>query len=183
MPEAKFEMEVREFLAGPPFGYRGLGEDEVRLFCAALTHDSYTNEARDRAEDSPSYERLEFLGDAILEMIVCEHVYSVTDLAEGDMTAFKQSFVGNDRISGFILSYGLDIDGMMRVGKVQIKEGRKDVQTKMRADAFEAILAAVYLVKGLREARRIASMVLGFESGTASSDFRPTTGIGDSRPC
>ncbi|MBR6203501.1 MAG: hypothetical protein IKQ60_00260 [Candidatus Methanomethylophilaceae archaeon] len=167
MPEAKFEMEVREFLAGPPFGYRGLGEDDVRLFCAALTHDSYTNEAKDKVvpEDAPSYERLEFLGDAILEMIVCEQVYSVTELSEGDMTAFKQRYVGNDRVSDLILAYGLDIDRAMRTGKVQVKDGRKDVQPKMRADAFEALLAAIYLVKGFHEARRVAKEVLGLGCG------------------
>ena len=48
----------------------------------------------------------------------------------------------------------------MRVGKVQIKDGRKDVQVKMRADAFEALVAATYVSKGLDEARRIVSEVL-----------------------
>ncbi len=165
MPESKFEMAVRQFLAGPPFGYRGLSERELGLFCAALTHDSYTNEAMAKPvlEDAPSYERLEFLGDAVLEMIVCEHVYSGTDLAEGHMTDFKQQYVDNERLSERILAYGLDIDGALRVGKVQIKDGRKDVQVKMRADAFEALVAATYVVKGLEEARRVALSVLGLE--------------------
>ena len=45
MPESDFEMRVREFLAKPPFCYRGLSRDSVDLFCDALTHDSYSNEA------------------------------------------------------------------------------------------------------------------------------------------
>jgi len=162
MPESKFEMTVRQFLACSPFGYRRVSENDLKLFCSALTHDSYTNEARDRPvpEDAPSYERLEFLGDAILEMIVCEYVYSGTDLSEGPMTDFKQEYVDNERLSERILAYGLDIDGAMRVGKVQIKDGKKDVQDKMRADAFEALIAATYLSKGLDEARRVASVIL-----------------------
>jgi ribonuclease-3 len=162
MPETKFEMTVREFLAKPPFGYRRLSEVHLELFCAALTHDSYTNEAKAKAvpERAPSYERLEFLGDAILEMIVCDHVYSNTELAEGHMTDFKQEYVDNEKLSDRIVAYGLDIDGAMRVGKVQIKDGRKDVQVKMRADAFEALVAATYVSKGLDEARRIVSEVL-----------------------
>ncbi len=163
MTESKFEMAVREFLSGPPFGYRGVPADDLGLFCAALTHDSYTNEARDRPvpEVAPSYERLEFLGDAILEAIVCEYVYSRTDLSEGRMTDFKQEYVENGKMSDRIMAFGLDIDGLLRVGKVQMKDGRKDVQAKMRADAFEAMIAAVHLTKGMGEARRVALQVLG----------------------
>jgi len=75
--ESDFEKSVREFLAREPFRLRGVSEDNLALFCAALTHDSYSNEAADM--DPPrhveSYERLEFLGDSILEFLVCEHVY------------------------------------------------------------------------------------------------------------
>ncbi len=164
MPESKFEMTVREFLAKPPFGYRGLRAEDLELFCSALTHDSYTNEAKDKPvpEDAPSYERLEFLGDAILETIVCEHVYSGTGLSEGDMTDFKQEYVDNERLSDRILAYGLDIDGALRVGKVQFKDGKKDVQVKMRADAFEALVAAIYVVKGLDEARSVVYRVFSW---------------------
>ncbi len=163
MPESKFEMIVREFLAKPPFGYRGLSADDLCLFCAALTHDSYTNEARAKPvpEAAPSYERLEFLGDAVLEMIMCEHVYSGTDLAEGSMTDFKQEYVDNEKLSDRIIAFGMDIDGAMRVGNVQMKDGKKDVQVKMRADVFEALIAAVYLTKGLEEARRVVYRVFG----------------------
>ena len=60
--ESDFEMEVRQFLARDPFRYRMVPADGLALFCQALTHDSYTNE-----RGGESYERLEFLGDAILE--------------------------------------------------------------------------------------------------------------------
>jgi ribonuclease-3 len=162
MPESDFEMRVREFLAKPPFCYRGLSRDSVDLFCAALTHDSYSNEAADVSEVAESYERLEFLGDAVLEFIACEAVYRDSDLNEGAMTDFKQSIVSNHSISEKVLSKGLGIDGVIRVGGGhRTKHGDAIVEESMRADSFEAVLAAVYLVFGMDEARRIAYEILG----------------------
>ncbi len=157
--DRRFDMDVRGFLSKPPFCYRNVSEQDLRLFRAALTHDSYANEAADRGEKAESYERLEFLGDAVLELLVCDHVYSRTALSEGRMTDFKQEKVDNDRISEMVLDHGMDIDGALRVGNVQIKDGVKDVQAKMRADAFEALIAAVYLTRGLDEARRVVCEV------------------------
>ncbi len=157
MPESDFEMRVREFLAKPPFCYRGLSRPDVDLFCAALTHDSYSNEAADASEEAESYERLEFLGDAVLEFIACEAVYRNSELKEGAMTDFKQTIVSNHSISEKVLSIGLGIDGIMRVGGGhRTKRGEAVVEENMRADSFEAVLAAVYLVYGMEEARRIA---------------------------
>ncbi len=153
--DRRFDMDVRGFLSKPPFCYRNVSEEDLRLFRAALTHDSYANEVSDRNEKAESYERLEFLGDAVLELIVCEHVYSRTSLSEGDMTEFKKDKVHNCRISEMVKEHGMDIDGVLRVGNVQIKGDKKDVQVKMRADAFEALIAAVYLTRGLDEARRV----------------------------
>ena len=157
--ETDFEKSVREFLARPPFGYRGLSEGQLALFCEALTHDSYSNEAADM--DPPrkvsSYERLEFLGDAVLEFLVCEHVYKETDLTEGPMTDYKQDKVANHMLSQRILENGPDIDSIMRVGHGHQKSSGKAVEENMRADCFEALVAAVYLTFGLDEARRMVS--------------------------
>lgn len=150
--ESEYEMQVRQFLARPPFGYRNVPAGGLSLFCAALTHDSYTNE-----RGGESYERLEFLGDAILEFIVCEHVYSNTDLMEGAMTDYKQDKVSNRMVSERVLAFGPDIDGNMRVGGGHRGPDGNIVEENMRADSFEAILAAVYLTYGMDEARRLAS--------------------------
>ncbi|MBP5203619.1 MAG: hypothetical protein J6Z16_03175 [Candidatus Methanomethylophilaceae archaeon] len=101
----------------------------------------------------------------MLELLVCEHVYSRTSLSEGKMTDFKQKKVDNGLISDMVLKHGMDIDGTLRVGNVQNKDGVKDVQVKMRADSFEALLAAVYLTRGLDEARRIVYEVERLEEG------------------
>lgn len=161
--ESDFEMGVREFLSRPPFNYRGLSKDGLRLFCAALTHDSFSNEALN--EPLPrrveSYERLEFLGDSILEFVVCEAVYLETELTEGAMTDFKQDKVANRMLSERILSYGLGMDAVMRVGGGhQTKGGGKVIEENMRADSFEALLAAVYLCYGMDEVRRIVHEIV-----------------------
>ena len=154
--ESDFEMGVRAFLARRPFGYRNVPSGDLTLFCEALTHDSYTGE-----HGGESYERLEFLGDSILEFLVCEEVYRGTDLREGGMTDFKQDRVANHRISERVLAYGLDIDGVMRVGRGHVRpDGTGAVEEGMRADSTEALLAAVYLTRGMDEARRVAREVL-----------------------
>ena len=158
------EMDVREFVSRPPFEKRDLSSQELALFCAALTHDSYTNEMLNlpAPRNVPSYERLEFLGDAVLEMVACERIYKDTDLAEGGMTDMKQDIVANHRLSERILACGIDIDVVLLVG-----HGHRDPRTKaniveenMRADAFEAMIGAFYILYGLDEARRVIDEVL-----------------------
>ncbi len=153
--ESRFEMVVRELLARPPFGYRGVSSDDLRLFCAALTHDSAGD-----GRPVESYERLEFLGDAVLELLACEEAYRDPSLDEGAMTAIKQDRVANHMISFRVTAYGMGLDQAMRVGGGHIDAfGRHIVTEGMRADCFEALLAAVYLTRGMEEARRVAREV------------------------
>ncbi len=160
--ESDFEKSVREFLARPPFGFRGLSEEHLALFCEALTHDSFSNEAADMdpPRNVPSYERLEFLGDAVLEFLVCEHVYRDTEISEGPMTDYKQDKVANHMLSQRILDKGIDIDSMMRVGNGHIRGHQKVIEENMRADCFEALIAATYLTFGLDETRRLVQSVV-----------------------
>ena len=161
---ARHEQSVRAFLAKRPFSRTGLSAREISMFCAALTHDSYTDEATklDPPRDVESYERLEFLGDAVVELLACEHVFLDTDLKEGRMTDYKQSIVGNDRISEKVQRYGLDIDSVLLTGHGHRAPG--GISGKMRADAFEALIGAVYVLYGLDEARRIVQEILFSEN-------------------
>ena len=104
---SRHERDVRGFIAKRPFSRTGLSEREIGLFCVALTHDSYSDEATklNPPRVVESYERLEFLGDAVVELLACERVFNDTDLKEGKMTDFKQSIVGNDEISEKVLRY------------------------------------------------------------------------------
>jgi len=156
-PQRSREKQIREFLAGPPFGRRNVPDSEIEMFDIALTHSSYANEEASRDHATASYERLEFLGDAVMELAVCEHIYSLGVTSEGEMTDIKKAVVCNKNISMRVKEAGIDIDNVLLVG-----EGHKEKHTKnnkiaenMRADAFEAILGAVYLLYGLEEAKRI----------------------------
>lgn len=153
---------VRRMMAKPPFSRTGLTEREVDLLCTALTHDSYSDEAL--KAKSPrrveSYERLEFLGDAVLELLACEHVYVHTDLRERGMTDFKQSIVANRVISERVSEYGPNLDDVMLVGHGHMSNGRNVIGENMRADAFEALVGAIYVLYGLSEARKVVEEVL-----------------------
>ncbi|MDR2866069.1 MAG: hypothetical protein LBV13_01490 [Methanomassiliicoccaceae archaeon] len=156
------EMRLREFLASPPFGRRDVPDDELELFNEALTHDSYANEEASRNRAARSYERLEFLGDAVIQMTVCEHIYSDTELSEGEMTDFKKDAVCNRNIASKVKDAGIDIDGTLLVGEGHRKRrtGENVIEDNMRADAFEAVIGAVYIIHGMDEARRIVKEVL-----------------------
>ena len=152
-------MKVREFMARKPFGYTGISDADLATYSAALTHDSFTGEALDVNICVESYERLEFLGDSVVELIACDHIYHNSDLREGKMTDFKQEIVANRKISERVLSYGMGIDDAMLVGN-SYKTGKDVINENMRADCFEALVGAVYLTKGMEEAKRIVGEVL-----------------------
>jgi len=156
------EMAIREFLALPPFGRRNVPDDEIELFSVALTHDSYANEEASRnAGNVLSYERLEFLGDAVMELTVCEFIYSNTGSTEGTMTELKNNIVCNRNISSRVMKFGVKIDDVLLVGEGhrEKRTGDNIIEDNMRADAFEAVLGAVYILYGLDEARRIVHEV------------------------
>lgn len=149
---------MREFLARSPFGYRNLSEKELDLFSAATIHDSFSNEN----DIEFNYERLEFLGDAILEFIVCKYIYSDTDYNEGDMTTVKQKLVCNQSISEAVSESGINLDEVILTGKGHVNPVTKsyEINETMRSDAFEAVLGAVYLTKGIEETERIIKEIL-----------------------
>ena len=111
------------------------------LYINAFTHTSYTNEH----EGYPSYERLEFLGDAVLEIIISEYLYKERHLEEGVMTRMRSSYVCEEACATYAKELGLDLD--IRVGSGEILN-----QTIM-ADVFEAFVAALYLDQGFNFAK------------------------------
>jgi ribonuclease-3 len=170
-PQRSREMRIREFLAAPPFNKRNVTAGEIALFDIALTHDSYANEEMSRTgKRTEPYERLEFLGDAVMELIVCEHIYSSAEQNEGTMTDRKKEIVCNRNISSRVVENGMDIDGVLLVGEGHRgkRTGSNIVEENMRADAFEAVLGAVYLSYGTDEARRIVKEVFLNTSDTTT---------------
>lgn len=109
----------------------------------ALTHSSYSNEHKDK----DNYERLEFLGDAVLELITSEYFYLNTLYKEGEMTKKRASFVCEKALSYYSKEIGLD--KCIKVGHGQLN----NINDTIIADVFEAVLGAIYLTYGIDVAK------------------------------
>lgn len=109
------------------------------LITEALTHSSYSNEHK----DEKNYERLEFLGDAVLELVTSEYFYRNTNYKEGEMTKKRASFVCEQALAYYAKELG--IPSYIRVGHGQ--EG--NINNTIIADVFESVLGAIYLTYGL----------------------------------
>ena len=108
----------------------------------ALTHSSYSNEYKCKGMTIPSNERLEFLGDAILEMVVSEYLYeNYKSLSEGKLTRIRQQLVCEKTLAG--VAKRLLLGEYIHLGKGEENECRNS--PKVLADTVEALIAAVYL--------------------------------------
>lgn len=121
-----------------------------RLLENALTHSSCANESRGRLS---SNERLEFLGDSILGMVVAEHLYrNHPDLPEGDLTRTRAALVCEESLVE--VAKELSLGEYLHLGKGEEAGGGRR-RPSIQADAVEAVLAAVYLDGGIGSARKI----------------------------
>lgn len=119
------------------------------LLKTALTHSSYANEEH---RDAPeSYERLEFLGDAILGVTAAEFLYRhQPPLAEGRMTRLRAELVCEESLHKVAEALGLS--NYMRLGKSELNNGVRG-RRSITADMVEALIAAIYLDGGMGQAR------------------------------
>ena len=117
----------------------------------ALTHSSYANEHR--AAGVPSNERLEFLGDSILGLVVADHLYRTRpDLPEGDLTRIRAALVCEGSLVQ--VAQALDLGSYLKLGKGEDHGGGR-ARPSIQADAVEAMLAAVYLDGGIGQVRKL----------------------------
>ena len=124
---------------------------DPKLLEHALTHSSYANEHR--SSGITSNERLEFLGDSILGLIVAEHLFRThPDMPEGELTRTRAALVCEDSLHEVALT--LDLGSYLRLGKGEAAGGGR-TRASILADATEATLAAVYLDGGFGAARSI----------------------------
>lgn len=119
----------------------------------ALTHSSYANEMK---KGRTSNERQEFLGDAVLSIIVSDYLFHTYHLAEGELTKLRASMVCEKSLCEFSQQIGLG--RFLKLGRGEEQMGGRE-RPSILADAFEAVLAAIYLDGGIEPARRF---VLGF---------------------
>lgn len=112
------------------------------LLDVALTHSSYSNE-----HDAKNYERLEYLGDAVLQLVVSEYLYKNTFLPEGVMSKTRASYVCEKALVEYEKKVGYK--EYIKVGHGQIG----NVNDTIVADVFEAILGAIFLDQGFEKAK------------------------------
>ena len=131
--------------------------NNLTLYHQALTHRSYAYEHK-----TESYERLEYLGDAILEFVISEHLFTnYPDMEEGDMTKERSKLVCTEALNAYALYLKLEDD--LRLGKGEVKNlaNRKGVL----ADSVEALIAAIYLDQGMDQVKDlIINQLINLES-------------------
>ncbi len=119
------------------------------LFREAMTHRSYLNEHREA--DWQHNERLEFLGDAVLELVVTEYLFANFDNPEGDMTAWRASLVNGEMLAVVAREIGIEQFLMMSKGETQ-DTGR--ARNYLLANAVEAIIGAIHLDNGYQASEK-----------------------------
>jgi len=121
------------------------------LLLRALTHSSYVHENPDAgAEDN---ERLEFLGDAVVELVAAESLYRAhPDASEGSLTLQRAAIASTGGLAA--LARGVSLGQSLRLGRGVDKGGGRDLDSLL-ANALEALFGAVYLDRGLEQARRL----------------------------
>lgn len=125
--------------------------NNINLLKNALTHSSYANEVR---KGFTSNERLEFLGDSVLSIIVSDYIFNnFSNMPEGQLTKLRASLVCEKSLCGF--SRELELGKYLLLGKGEEKGGGRE-RDSILADAFEAVLAAMYLDGGYEIAKNHA---------------------------
>lgn len=120
--------------------------NDIELFETAFTHTSYSNENK----NAENYERLEFLGDKILDFIVSEYLYKNRHIFEGEMTKIRASHVCEDALAEYSLNS--HFDKYLRLGRGEELTGGRSKKTIL-ADVFEAFIGALYLDQGMEKAK------------------------------
>jgi ribonuclease-3 len=129
--------------------------NDMNLLKQAFTHASYVNEHRPMPEDN---ERLEFLGDAVLELAVSEFLYEhFRDYSEGEMTRLRASIVCEPSLVKYAQT--LQFGQYVLLGKGEERAGGRE-RPALLADVFEAFVGALYLDQGLSPVKRFLQQVM-----------------------
>ena len=137
------------------------------LLRAALYHSSYANEHR--AAGIRSNERLEFLGDSVLQIVSADYLFhAYADRPEGDLTRIRSSLVSEGAL--FQFAQEINLGEYLRLGRGEERCGGR-TRPSVVSDAFEAVIAALYLDGGMEVAK---SFILPFitEGKTAEDDYK-----------
>lgn len=126
---------------------------EMKLYSAAFSHSSYVYENHLKSD----YERLEFLGDAVLDLVISDYLYQSLNVKEGDMTKIRASYVCENAC--FQYAYDLHLSDYIRVGHGEEVDGGR-YKKVILADIFEAFMGAVYMDLGYDTAKKVILKVI-----------------------
>ena len=123
---------------------------QVKLLSTALTHSSSANERQNSVEHN---ERLEFLGDAVLELCISDELYRrFGTTREGELTAMRSKLVKQETLAS--LARSLNLPEALALGKGEESQGGRE-RDSLLSDAFEALLGAIYLDGGFEAAKAV----------------------------
>lgn len=123
----------------------------INLYKAAFSHSSYVNEHKVKND----YERLEFLGDAVLDLVVADYLYNNYKETEGEMTKVRASYVCEN--ANYCYSEGLGLENYILVGNGEKESGLKKA---IVADIFEALMGAIYIDLGYATVRNVILRII-----------------------
>lgn len=119
-----------------------------KLLEVALTHSSYANE-----HDCECYERLEYLGDAVLEIVCSEYLYTKTNYSEGQMSRLRSLYVCENALYEY--SKKINLKDYIKLGN-----GIDEANKTIIADVFEATMAVIYLEQGISAVKRVFNKLI-----------------------
>lgn len=122
--------------------------NDIKYLNIALTHSSFANESKEKIQYN---ERQEFLGDAVLSIVVSDFLFNNYTLAEGDLTKLRAAIVCEKSLDK--LARKINLGHFIRLGKGEEITGGRE-RPSILADAFEALIAAIYLDGGIENARK-----------------------------
>lgn len=126
----------------------GISPKQENIYTLAFSHSSYVNENHLKTD----YERLEFLGDAVLDLVMSDYLYNTFDIKEGDMTKLRANYVCENAC--FRYASDLGFSKYIKVGHGEELEGGR-FKKVILADIFEAFMGAIYLDLGYDVVRRV----------------------------
>src|SRR3989338_1308615 len=124
-----------------------MSDENKDLLLQALTHRSYINEHKNFRLDHN--ERLEFLGDAVLELVVTDHLYQNYQLPEGELTNLRAAIVRGEMLSKIAKEVGIEEYLLLSRGE---QNGSEKARNYILANAVEAVIGAIYLDQGYQTA-------------------------------
>ncbi len=125
----------------------------IELYKTAFSHSSYVNEHKVKN----NYERLEFLGDAVLDLVVADYLYTHYKETEGEMTKVRANYVCEN--ANYEYASSLNLQNYILVGHGESKEG-EPVKKAIVADIFESLIGAIYIDQGYATVRNIILKVI-----------------------